>query len=399
MHPAESIRGAKGRQLEGRRIILGMTGSIAAVESFELVRELIRYGAEVRVVMTPEAAKLVTPYAMEFASGRKVITELTGATEHVDLLGDYEGRADLLLVSPCTANTISKMALGIDDTPVTTMATVAIGGKVPVLVAPAMHLAMYEHPAVQRNLEALKEMGVQFIGPTVVGKKARAASVDEIVSAVLILLSRGELKGKRVLVIGGSSEEPIDAVRVVTNTGTGETAVQLAIAAEERGAEVELWTGRMQVTVPSRFKRRSFRTVEDLLAMTSEVDHDVVMVPASLSDYAPVPEKGKIPSGRMGVEVHLKALPKVLPQLRERTKVLVGFKAEVDVSEAELAKRAKKRQVEYGLDLMVANDLQDVGPGRTAAVLLPAKGKHTRFSGTKRELADRVLDEVIKVIR
>ncbi|MGE5379345.1 MAG: bifunctional phosphopantothenoylcysteine decarboxylase/phosphopantothenate--cysteine ligase CoaBC [Candidatus Saccharibacteria bacterium] len=399
MHPSESIRGAKGRQLEGKRIVLGITGSIAAVESFELVRELIRYGTEVRVVMTPEAAKLMTPYTMEFASGHKVITELTGATEHIDLLGDYEGRADLLLVSPCTANTISKMALGIDDTPVTTMATVAIGGKVPVLVAPAMHLTMYNNPAVQRNVGSLKEMGVQFIGPVVVGKKARVATVGEIVSKIIAMLSRGDLKGRKVLIIGGSSEEPIDQVRVITNTGTGETAVQLATAAAERGADVELWTGRMQVPVPADLNRRSFRRVEELLAMAKEADHDIVIVPASLSDYAPVPEEGKIPSGRKSLDIELKALPKVLPVLRDRAKVLVGFKAEVGISDAELARRARKRLKEYGLDLIVANDLSNVQPSTTVATLMPAKGKQIRFSGTKMELAGRILDEVVKVVR
>jgi phosphopantothenoylcysteine decarboxylase/phosphopantothenate--cysteine ligase len=397
MHPSESIRGAKGHQLEGKRIILGMTGSIAAVESFELVRELIRYGASVRVVMTPEAAKLMTPYTMEFASGNKVITELTGATEHVDLLGDYEGRADLLLVSPCTANTISKMALGIDDTPVTTMATVAIGGKVPVIVAPAMHLAMYQHPAVQKNVDVLKSMGVEFVGPVVVGKKARVATVDEIVSKVLAVLSIGDLKGKRVLIIGGSSEEPIDQVRVITNTGTGETAVQLAKAAAERGADVELWTGRMQVPLPTDVKRRSFRKVEDLMTMVDEADHDLVIVPASLSDYAPIETEGKIPSGKKALTMKLKGLPKVLPALRKKATVLVGFKAEVGMADAELVRRAKKRLEEYGLDIIVANDLNDVGPTNTAAIIIPSKGKPSKFSGSKRALADRILDEAAKV--
>ena len=131
----------------------------------------MRHGAEVTAVMSPEASKLVTPWAMEFATGRKVITELTGAVEHVALFGDYPGRADLLLVAPCTANTISKMALGIDDTPVTTMATVAIGSRTPVLVAPAMHLAMYENPAVRENVRRLEGMGVRFVGPVFQGQE------------------------------------------------------------------------------------------------------------------------------------------------------------------------------------------------------------------------------------
>ena len=130
MHPSEGIRSAKSRLLEGKRIVLGITGSIAAVECFNLARELIRHGADVQAVMSPEALKLVTPEAMRFATGNEVITELDGRTQHVDLLGSYDDHADLLLIFPCTANTLSKMALGIDDTAVTTMSTIAIGGGV-----------------------------------------------------------------------------------------------------------------------------------------------------------------------------------------------------------------------------------------------------------------------------
>lgn len=395
MHPSEGIRSAKSAALVGKRIVLGITGSIAAVECFELARELIRHGAEVHAVLSPEARKLVTPDALWFATGREVITELDGRTQHVDLLGGYDDHADLLLVAPCTANTLSKMALAIDDTPVTTMATVAIGAKVPVVVAPAMHLAMYEHPGVQRNVAALRDMGVEFVGPVVVGKKARVASVDEIVQAVLRRLGPRDLEGKKVLVIGGASEEPIDEVRVITNRTTGETAVRLAEAAYRRGAEVELWTGRMLVPVPPHIRRRSFRTVDDLLDMAAEVDHDAVVVPAALSDYAPAPAQGKVPSDRPALELRLAPLPKVLPALRPRAKVVVGFKAEMGVAEDELIRRARARLEAHRLDLIVANDLGDVGEGTTAAVVISSEGAE-RFAGSKADLADRVLDEVRK---
>jgi phosphopantothenoylcysteine decarboxylase/phosphopantothenate--cysteine ligase len=398
MHPSEAIRCTKGRELEGRRIVLGITGSIAAVESFELVRELMRHGAEVTVVMSPEAMRLVTPAAMEFASGRKVITELTGVVEHVSLFGDYPGRADLLLVAPCTANTISKMALGIDDTPVTTMATVAIGSRTPVLVAPAMHLAMFENPAVRTNVGRLESMGVGFVGPVIRDKKARVATVEEIVERVLTVLGPNDLKGRRVLVIGGSTEEPIDQVRVISNTGTGESAVQIALAASRRGAAVELWTGRMSIAVPPTLARRTFRTVGELMKMIGSIDHDAVIVPASLSDYAPKAAGGKIPSGQEELSVTLCPLPKVLPALRSRTKALVGFKAEIDVAPGELVKRARSRLHEHGLDLIVANDLRDVQAGRTRAVLITAD-EEVPFEGAKSMLAERILDVVVKVLR
>lgn len=398
MHPSEGIRSVKGRELEGKRIILGITGSIAAVECFKLARELIRHGGDVQAVMSPEAVKLVTTEAMQFATGKEVITDLDGRVQHIDLLGDYEDRADLLLVAPCTANTLSKMALAIDDTAVTTMATVAIGANIPVLVAPAMHLAMFNHPGVQRNVKTLREMGVGLIGPTMIGKKAHVASIDEIVQNVLRRLGPGDLRGKKVLIIGGSSEEPIDQVRVITNRSSGETAICLAQTAFRRGAEVELWTGRMSVPVPGYFKCRSFRRVEELLGMVDEIDHDAVIVPAALSDYAPISTPGKIPSGSKTIALKLTGLPKVLPAIRPRTRVLIGFKAEIGVSSEELIGRARARLEEYDLDLIAANDLSDVKEGATRTRLVRPDGEMEPFEGSKMELAERLMDEVQRAL-
>lgn len=392
MHPSEGIRSAKSRLLEGKRIVLGITGSIAAVECFELARELIRHGADVQAVMSPEAMRLVTPDAMHFATGHEVITALDGRTQHVDLLGDYDDHADLLLISPCTANTLSKMALGIDDTAVTTMATVAIGGGIPVLVAPAMHASMLNHPAVRKNMDSLRDMGVEFIGPRMEEKKAKVAPVEEIVASTIRRLGPMDLAGRRVLVIGGASEEPIDDVRVITNRSTGETAVQLAVAAWLRGADVELLSGRMSYPVPSFVTKREFRRVADLLDMVGE--RDVVIVPAALSDYAPAPSEGKVSSSLEALEIKLTPVPKVLPALRPGARFLVGFKAEVGLSEDELLLRARRRLEEHGLDLIVANDLGDVSKGRTKAFILRPDGSHERYEGTKSGLADRILDEV-----
>jgi phosphopantothenoylcysteine decarboxylase/phosphopantothenate--cysteine ligase len=241
-------------------------------------------------------------------------------------------------------------------------------------------------------------MGVRFVGPMVEGKKARVATVTEIIDRVLSSFVPGDLAGKRVLVIGGSSEEPIDRVRVITNTGTGETAVAIAQAAVGRGAMVELWAGRMSVTVPSGITVRTFRTVGDLLSMVEQVDHDAVIVPASLSDYTPIEAKGKIPSDEASLELKLRPLPKVLPALRSKTKVLVGFKAEVDLTEAKLVLKARARMSEYGLDMIVANDLGNVGEGRTKAVVITSNGKKRKFTGSKAELADLVLDGVVKAL-
>jgi len=397
MHPVEGIRGQMSNRLSGKRILLGITGSIAAVQCFELARDLIRHGADVEVVMSKEAAKLVTPYAMEFATGNPPITDIGGRVEHVDLCGESEDRVDLLLIAPCTANTISKMALGIDDTPVTTFATTAIGTGIPVLVAPAMHGSMYRHPIVQKNVQALEEIGVEVIGPRFSMGKARIASNRELVARTLRALGRGDLSGKRLLIIGGSSEEPIDGMRVITNKGTGETAVELASAAFERGADVELWMGRHQIELPDYLEIRRFVRLRELEDMVGDIDHDLVMVPAALSDYAPEEVEGKIPTSEEELVLRLMPLPKLLSRLSEGDYRLVGFKAERGITEGELRERARSRLIEYGLDLIVANDLAMVNRGRTEVIIISKSGDEARASGTKREVADRILDEVSKV--
>ncbi|MFP4170979.1 MAG: bifunctional phosphopantothenoylcysteine decarboxylase/phosphopantothenate--cysteine ligase CoaBC [Methanomassiliicoccales archaeon] len=387
MHPVEEIRGEGGGSLEGKRIVLGITGSIAAVQCFELSRELVRRGAEVHPVMTAESRGIVTPCVMQFAAGRAPVVELGGGVEHVCLCGESDDRADLLLIAPCTANTVSKMALGIDDTPVTTMATTAIGTRMPVMVAPAMHAPMYHNPAVMRNLERLREMGVECIDPRFEGGKAKMASLEEIVARVERTLGPRDLAGRRVLVIGGSSEEPIDRMRVITNRGTGETAVSLARAAFARGAEVELWMGRHQVSLPDHVALRKFRSVGDLETMLDRVDHDLVMVPAALSDFGPRQAEGKLPS-REGITLELEPLPKVLPRIRDRAEVLVGFKAEHGGKE--LIQKARARLEEDRLDAVVANDLSRVTAGSTEVILVTRSGAST-LSGGKSEVAHSLL--------
>lgn len=399
MHPVEAIRGQKSRRLKGRRILIGITGSIAAVQCFDLARELIGHDADVTAIMSHEATKIVTACAMEFATGKPPITEIGGGVEHVDLCGDHEEKADLLLIAPCTANTISKMALGIDDTPVTTMATTAIGTGIPVLVAPAMHGSMYQHPIVKRNLGVLEEIGVGIIGPRFRAGKAKIASTDEIVSRVLRALGPSDFAGKRVLVIGGSSEEPIDGMRVITNRGTGETSVELASAAYERGADVELWMGIHHTILPEFMTVRRYRRLGDLEGMLGEIDHDLVMLPAALSDYAPEEAKGKIPTGEDELVLRLKALPKLLSSLRGKEFGVVGFKAEYDISKEELRKRAMSRVIEYDLDLIVANDLTQVKSGETEVLIISRDGEEVKASGSKRDVADSILDEVLKVLK
>lgn len=393
MHPAEEIYCEKSNKLKGRTIVMGITGSVAAVECFSAIRELIRHGAKVIPVLTEAACDFVTPLSMEYASGNKPVTELTGATEHVSLMGSD---ADVLLIYPATANTISKIANGVDDTPVTSMATVALGSGLPIAMAPAMHDAMFRNPAVQRNIELLRSWGVTFIGPKTVGPMAKVASKEEVIASVFRLLSKDDLAGKRILVIGGRSEEPIDSMRIVTNRSTGLMAVRIADRAMERGADVELWMGGCSVPIPDYMNVRRFDSVSDLIGMIDSIDSDIVIVPAALSDFAPAEKvTGKI-SSMEGFDLELRPVPKVLPLLCKRCKHVIGFKAESGLSEEELVKRARSRMDDYGLYAIVANDIDSAGRTSSSAIIITSDGQNN-ITGPKDNIADSILDQCSRI--
>ncbi len=393
MHPAEEIYCEKSNKLKGRTIVMGITGSVAAVECFSAIRELIRHGAKVIPVLTEAACDFVTPLSMEYASGNKPVTELTGATEHVSLMGSD---ADVLLIYPATANTISKIANGVDDTPVTSMATVALGSGLPIAIAPAMHDAMFRNPAVQRNIELLRSWGVTFIGPKTVGPRAKVASKEEVIASVFRLLSKDDLAGKRILVIGGRSEEPIDSMRIVTNRSTGLMAVRIADRAMERGADVELWMGGCSVPIPDYMNVKRFDSVSDLIGMIDSIDSDIVIVPAALSDFAPAERvTGKI-SSMEGFDLELRPVPKVLPLLCKRCKHVIGFKAESGLSEEELVKRARSRMDDYGLYAIVANDIDSAGRTSSSAIIITSDGQNN-ITGPKDNIADSILDQCSRI--
>ncbi|MDR3075553.1 MAG: bifunctional phosphopantothenoylcysteine decarboxylase/phosphopantothenate--cysteine ligase CoaBC [Candidatus Methanoplasma sp.] len=396
MHPSEEIYCEKSSRLRGKTIVLGMTGSIAATECFSVVRELIRHGAKVIPVMTPSAAKLAAPDAIEFASGSKPIIELTGQTEHVTYLGSPTA-ADLFLVYPATANTISKIANGIDDTAVTSMATVALGGGIPVAVAPAMHELMLNNPAVSGNLDILASWGIHIIGPHRDGVRAKAASKDEIVSWATRLLSRNDLSGRRILIIGGRSEEPIDSMRMITNRSTGHMSVALAQRAFERGAEVELWMGGCSVTLPDFLKIRRFSAVSELVGMVDGIDHDLVIMPAALADFTPEKKtEGKVPSNKP-FDMRLSLVPKVLPLVRGKCDNVIGFKAESGLSLTDLEARARKRMEEYGLKAVVANDIDDAGRS-TSSIILVTGESSKNITGTKMDVSNEILNYCAEIL-
>jgi phosphopantothenoylcysteine decarboxylase/phosphopantothenate--cysteine ligase len=403
MHPSRAIRGRRSDLLAGRRIVVALSGSIAAVEIPRVVRELIRHGAEVTAVMSPDATGIVTPEAIHFATGSPPVLALTGAVEHVTHFGPGEGQADLLLVAPATANTIGKIAHGIDDTPVTSFVSVALGGGVPVLVAPAMHAHMMGNPAVQENLDRLRRFGVEIVAPQSAEGEEKLATPEEIAAAILHRLGRGPWAGRSVLVIGGASREPIDDVRSITNESSGATAVELATQAHYRGANVTAWLGATEVPVPGFLAVTRWRSTADLQRLVRRSGKlvaaaDAVWVPAALSDFTLTPVAGKIPSrSPEPPTLELRRAPKLLPILRRsapRPAVLVGFKLTARKTEAETVAEAEALRGEAALDWVVANDRSNMGAREADVLLVGPSGAPTRITGPKAEVAGRLLDAV-----
>jgi phosphopantothenoylcysteine decarboxylase/phosphopantothenate--cysteine ligase len=397
MHPAEELRGKKSNKLLHKRIVLGVTGSIAAVESIKLARELIRHGAVVYPVMTPAATRIIHPDALEFATSRTPVIQLTGQTEHVSWCGLVQDPVDLLLIFPCTANTISKIARGIDDTPVTTCATTALGAKVPVLLVPAMHLSMYDHTIIQRNIALLKDHGVLFIDPSIQGNKAKLPEIDEIVETVIRTIGKRDFLSKKMLIIGGATAEPIDDIRVLTNRSSGKTAVALAVNAFERGADVMLWYGHATTSVPSFITQKRYETVMDLLRFTHTLrsnQFDIIIVCAAIANYTPTKQKGKIPSGKEKLTLELIQAPVLLELLESSLPhaKLIAFKTEE--KRGNVKRKTQQLLKKYHLDLAVGNTLAGFSAQENELFLLTKKGKGIWKKGKKEELASAILDMV-----
>ena len=395
MHPADRIRGAKSLKLQGKTIVLGVTGSIAAVETVKLARELIRHGADVHAVLSKSATAIVHPNALQFATGHEVDVQLDGSMRYLEMCGK-DGNADLLLIAPCTSNTISKIANGIDDTTVTTYAVNALGSGIPLVIAPAAHETMMDNPVVLENMRRLRDLGVEFVEPKREENKAKLADLDEIVARVIRRLGPHDLAGKKVLVVAGSTVEPIDDIRVVSNRSSGATGVELARSAFEHGADVELWMGRHEVILPSWLPTKAFDTTADLAAMVGGAKVDLCLVPAAVSDFSPKKRKGKIPSRAGSITLDLQPTPKVLGSLRKATKgAIVGFKAESGVTEAELKSRALALLKEADLDLVVANDVAAVHPDSTTILIVDRKGRSVSFAGSKALAAEQIWRAVL----
>ncbi|WGI16926.1 bifunctional phosphopantothenoylcysteine decarboxylase/phosphopantothenate--cysteine ligase CoaBC [Methanonatronarchaeum sp. AMET-Sl] len=395
-HPTHDIQAVKSDSLMGKKIVLGVTGSIAAIMSVKLSRELIRHGASVQAVMTGYAENIVHENTLEYATGKPVVTELTGKVEHVrDLSGD--NTADLFLIAPATANTIGKIASGIDDTTVTTYATTALSRDIPIVVVPAMDLSMYKQPFVEKNIDKLMDIDVCFIGPEIEENKAKMASINEIVVETRRMLGENDLRGKKVLVTGGATAESIDDVRILTNRSSGRMGVEIARSAYLRGADTKLVLGRSVVDAPVGVETKK---VESALEMEEEVMKefeegvDVFISAAAISDFIPEKVDGKIRSGeprKINLKPSEKIIKKAIKQYPD-TKV-VGFKLEPTLKES--LESAEKKLNEIGLDLIVANPVSTMGSEETNAYLVSKNGSN-HIKGDKKKVANEILNKIQK---
>jgi phosphopantothenoylcysteine decarboxylase/phosphopantothenate--cysteine ligase len=350
--------------------------------------------------MSLAAQQILHPYALEYASSHPVVTEITGRVEHVEFCG-VGGKADLFLVAPATANTVSKMACGIDDTPVTTFATTALGSGKPVAVVPAMHEAMYRHPAVLRNLESLRKMGVTLIDPRIEEGKAKIADNLRVVREVERLLGPGDLQGKRILITSGSNAEVVDPIRILTNRASGKTGIALALEARRRGAEVTVVHRFIQDVPVRQVYAESASAMLDAVMNELAQGYDALISAAAVADYTLDANADKIKSGQ-DLVLRLKPTKKIIKTVREAYPDLkiVGFKAETNVDDVELLTRAEKALRDSSLDLVIANDVARGGMGTddNRVLIVDRSGCSRQAAGRKSLIAKSIIDALVEVL-
>ena len=360
-HPSLDIVESYGTELTGKKIVLCVAGSVAAYKSIELARLLMRHGGNVKCVMSNASTKLIKPDYMKWATGNNVITKLTGNMEHIDL-ADYK-RSDLVIVYPSTANTLGKLATGIDDTPISTILTVAFGSKIPIVMGLAMHRSMYENAAIRKNI-AFLEKKVDFVSPNMIEGKAKAPEPEDVLHFILTKFGQSKiLKGKKVLMTAGPTIEKIDPIRIITNHSTGKTGVLLASELVSAGAKVTLVYGPGITEPPKGAKIIPVQTVTDMfneVKKQMKKKFDIIILAAAASDYIPKNKYSKkIKSTRNSLTIELKKAPKIIDHIKKLQKdvFLIGFKAETDISKKELVIRAKQKLRDSKADMIIANDI------------------------------------------
>ena len=393
-----------------RTVLVGVTGCVAIYKACEVVRGLQKAGVRVKVVMTEHATEFIKPAMFRALTREPVAVGLFDDApgdpiHHISLAKE----ADLFLIAPCTANVMGKIAHGIADDLLT---TTAMATSAPLLIAPAMNVNMYESTANQENMRALRERGVAFVdsgsGYLACGDmgKGRLADVDEIVSRALQMLgARRDLVGKRVLITTGPTVEPIDPVRFISNPSSGKTGFALAEAAQERGAEVQLVCGPVQLDNPAGVEVMRVKTALEMYdAVDARFDDtEIAIFAAAVSDFRPAnPADYKLKKGSADAQLQILGLvenPDILASMGARKRpdqVVVGFAAETE----DVEENARKKLVSKHADLIIGNlagNGRAFGTEENEIVLVDADGIAHAGPASKRDLADIILDAALKV--
>ena len=387
--------------LKGKKILLGVTGGVAAYKAAELLRLLQKEGAEVRVAMTQAATRFVTPVTMQALSGQPVWTDLWDPRVpdnmgHIELSRDR----DLIVVAPASADFMAKLAHGLADD---LLSTLCLARRCPLMVAPAMNVEMWENPATRRNLERLREDDVHFLGPCA-GDQAcgetglgRMSEPADIVDQVRTFFQPKPLAGKRVLVTAGPTEEPIDPVRVLTNASSGKMGYAVARAAREAGAQVTLVSGPVSLATPAGVDRIDVRTAQEMFEAVKQAVKacDVFISVAAVADYRVKnrsEQKIKKANGK-SLSLELEENPDILGWVAGLPKppFCVGFAAESQ----DLARNAADKRARKKLPLIAANLAGEaIGSEQNTIVLFDERGEHSLGRGPKIELARKLLEHV-----
>ncbi len=393
--------------LDGRKIVLGVTGSIAAYKALELVRLFAADGAKVKVVMTRGAQEFIRPLSFEALSGEPVFydtfsTSHGGAFAHIEIASD----ADCIVIAPATANIIGKMASGIADDPLTTVVTAT---RAPVVIAPAMNEGMYKNPIVEENIHRLKGLGYLFVGPEEGGLACgyegmgRMSEPEDIRETVISTLTQKDLAGIRVIVTAGPTREFIDPVRFISNPSTGRMGFSVARVAKRRGADVVLIYGETGLKSPSGIEAVPVTGVEDMRSeVLSRLDSaDLLIMAAAVGDFTPSYRMERKIKKKERLALELVPTPDILREAGERKGgcLLVGFAAETD----DVIDNARKKLVEKNLDLIVANDIlaevSGFGSDTNRVVIIDRDSVDELPLLTKEEIAYILLDRVVEALR
>lgn len=412
-HVSKEIIGMQSDILKGKKIVMCITASVAAYKAIDLSRTLMRNGAEVFPVMSKSTtSKLLTEEMMNWATGNKTVSELTSDLEHI-ALANY-GKSDIIIVYPCTANTLGKFANGIEDNPVTTVLSVAFGSRIPIVIAPAMHEAMYENVIIMENIKKLKSLGVSILEPSITEDKAKVISAEKVVQFVIDKIAKPKSKPKskiNTLVTAGSTIEYIDSVRILTNLSSGKMGLNIAQRCLDIGFNVTFVYGNGSLNIPNdpRMKVIKIKTTEEMLkTMKDQIlneKQNVVFHTAAVADFSTSDSNKKIPNkldSRNGTKtIKLIPTPKIVDKIKQYDKsiFLVAFKAEYGISKQLLIKRAINKLEECKGNLIVANDVSkkgcDFGSDTNEVYVIDKEGKTIHIPLQPKK---QIASELVKIV-